>query len=121
MNEFDGLEDVYFGKKLVANKRELTKLSGLYKYCWWLKPPKQNRVHVPFNLLAFLVKVAPKSAELDYVGEKLREYGYIKKADALSADLLTGFSMRLIGTGISRTSWKPRWSSARWKERQCRS
>jgi lysyl-tRNA synthetase class 1 len=87
MNEFDELEDVYFGKKHVADKKELAKLSGLYAYCWWLKPPEQNRVHVPFNLLAFLVKVAPKDAVLDYIAEKLREYGYLKKAEALPTDL----------------------------------
>jgi len=87
MNEFDELEDIYFGKKQVADKKELAKLSGLYDYCWWLKPPKQNRIHVPFNLLAFLVKVAPKDAELDYVAEKLREYGYLKKNEAPPRDL----------------------------------
>jgi lysyl-tRNA synthetase class 1 len=87
MNEFDELEDIYFGKKLVADKRELAKLSGLYDYCWWLKPPKQNRIHVPFNLLAFLVKVAPKGAEIHYITEKLREYGYLNKAEAPRRDL----------------------------------
>ena len=87
MNEFDELEDIYFGKKQVTDKKELAKLSGLYNYCWWLKPPKQNRVHVPFNLLAFLVKVAPKDAELDYIAEKLREYGYLEKAESLPTNL----------------------------------
>jgi lysyl-tRNA synthetase class 1 len=83
MNEFDELEDIYFGKKHVADKKELAKLRGLYDYCWWLKPPKQNRMHVPFNLLAFLAKVAPKDAELDYITEKLKEYGYLKKTEVL--------------------------------------
>jgi lysyl-tRNA synthetase class 1 len=87
MNEFDELEDIYFGKKQIVDKKELAKLSGLYEYCWWLKPPKQNRIHVPFNLLAFLVKVAPMDAELDYVTEKLKEYGYLKKTEALPTDL----------------------------------
>ncbi len=87
MNEFDELEDIHFGKKQIADKKELAKLSGLYNYCWWLKPPKQNRIHVPFNLLSFLVKVAPKDAELDYTAEKLKEYGYLKKTEALPTDL----------------------------------
>jgi lysyl-tRNA synthetase class 1 len=87
MNEFDELEDIYFGKKQIADKKDLAKLSGLYEYCWWLKPPKQNRVHVPFNLLAFLVKVAPRNAELDYINGKLKEYGYLKKTEALPTDL----------------------------------
>lgn len=87
MNEFDELEDIYFGKKQIADRKELAKLSGLYNYCWWLKPPKQNRVHVPFNLLAFLGKVAPKGAELDYITEKLREYGYLEKTESLPTHL----------------------------------
>jgi lysyl-tRNA synthetase class 1 len=87
MTEFDELEDIYFGKKQIDDKKELAKLSGLYSYCWWLKPPKQNRVHVPFNLLAFLGKVAPKGAELDYLTEKLREYGYLEKTESLPTHL----------------------------------
>jgi len=78
MNEFDELEDVYFGKKTISDKRELAKLSGLYKYCWWLNPPKQPNVHVPYNLLVYLAKVAPKKAERDYILQKLREYGYTR-------------------------------------------
>ncbi len=87
MNEFDELEDIYFGKKQIADRKELAKLSGLYEYCWWLKPPKQNRIHMPFNLLAFLVKVAPKDAQLDYIIGKLEEYGYMKKTEAPPTDL----------------------------------
>jgi len=87
MNEFDELEDVYFGKKQIADKKELAKLTGLYEYCWWLKPPKQDRLHVPFNLLAFLVRVAPKDDAPGYIAEKLKEYGYLKKTETLPTDL----------------------------------
>ncbi|MDH5495560.1 MAG: lysine--tRNA ligase, partial [Candidatus Bathyarchaeota archaeon] len=45
MNEFDELEDIYFSKKQIANKKELAKLTGLYKYCWWLNPPSKTRIH----------------------------------------------------------------------------
>jgi lysyl-tRNA synthetase class 1 len=31
--------------------------------------------------------VTPKDAELDYIAEKLREYGYLKKTEALPTDL----------------------------------
>jgi len=87
MNELDELEDVHFGKKQIPDKREFTKLSGLYKYCWWLNPPKQPSVHVPYNLLAFLAKVAPKEAEDQYIVEKLREYGYLKGSEKLTQSL----------------------------------
>jgi len=82
MNEFDELEDIYFGKKEIPDKRELSKLTGLYKYCMWLKPPKKPSVHVPYNLLAYLAKVAPKGSETDYITQKLQEYGYLKQKEA---------------------------------------
>jgi len=87
MNELDELEDTCFGKKQIADKREFTKLAGLYKYCWWLKPPKQADVHVSYNLLAYLAKVAPKGSETQYIAEKLREYSYLKEKEALTSDL----------------------------------
>lgn len=76
MNEFDELEDVYFGKKEVGNKKELAKLTGLYKYCWWLNPPAKPSIHIPYNMLAYLAKVAPEGKTVEYVAEKLRRYGY---------------------------------------------
>ncbi len=78
MSEFDELEDIYFGTKQVPSKKEHAKLAGLYKYCWWLTPPSEPTVHVPYNLLAYLAKVAPEGKEMEYVAEKLQEYGYIK-------------------------------------------
>ncbi len=73
MNELDELEDVYFGKKTVENKKELAKLTGLFEYCWWLKPPAEPSVHIPYNLLAYLVKVAPRGKETEFTVQKLRE------------------------------------------------
>jgi lysyl-tRNA synthetase class 1 len=79
MNEMDYLEDVYFGKKAVKDEKELAKLRGLYKYCWVLKPPAKPTIHVPYNLLTFLVKMAPKDSEEDFITEKLQNYGYLQK------------------------------------------
>ncbi len=59
MNELDSLEDVYFGKKQAAEK-EATTLRGLFEYCCVMKPPCKPSIHVPYNLMAFLVKMAPK-------------------------------------------------------------
>jgi len=87
MNEFDELEDTYFGKKQIVDKKELTKLSGLFKYCWWLKPPAKPSLHVSFNLLAYLAKVAPKGGENQYIAGKLQEYGYLKEKDAVTPEL----------------------------------
>jgi len=82
MNELDELENIYFGKKTVADVKEHAKLTGLYKYCWLLKPPPKPSIHVPYNLLTYLAKVAPKGSEIEYVEDKLRGYGYIRD-DAL--------------------------------------
>ncbi|MGD8506160.1 MAG: lysine--tRNA ligase [Candidatus Bathyarchaeota archaeon] len=79
MNELDELEDIYFGKKPISEKKEHAKLTGLYKYCWWLNPPSKLSLHVPYNLLVYLTRVAPKGSEINYMTQKLREYGYLEE------------------------------------------
>jgi lysyl-tRNA synthetase class 1 len=86
MNEIDSLEEVYFGKKQVGEK-EAAKLKGLYLYCYVMKPPAKPSLHVPYNLMAFLVKMAPKECQNDYITEKLQSYGYLPKGQALDANL----------------------------------
>ncbi len=78
MDELDELEDVYFGRKKVSDKMEKAKLIGLFKYCYFMKPPSNLSTHVPYNLLVSLAKVAPKKSEGSFIIEKLRNYGYIK-------------------------------------------
>jgi lysyl-tRNA synthetase class 1 len=87
MNELDSLEDVYFGKKAVKDAKELAKLRGLYEYCWAMKPPAKPSVHVQYNLLVFLVKMAPKECITEFVAEKLQNYGYLQKNQSTQADL----------------------------------
>jgi lysyl-tRNA synthetase class 1 len=108
MNEFDELEDIYFGKKQILDKREVAKLTGLYKYCWWLRPPNQASVHIPYNLLVYLAKIAPKDSGTEYIVEKLRDYGYIKETDGVPPNLETRIQFALNWTheleGIKETS-----------------
>jgi len=78
MNELDELEDIYLGRKPVPDEKERAKLTGLYMYCRFFKPPKPS-VHVPYNLLTYLAKVAPKGSETKFIIEKLRDYGYVKE------------------------------------------
>jgi lysyl-tRNA synthetase class 1 len=87
MNEFDYLEDLYFGKKTLKDEKELAKLRGLYEYCWVMKPPRKPSVHVPYNLLTFLAKMAPKGREEEFIVEKLRSYGYLQNNQTLDNDL----------------------------------
>ena len=81
MDEFDDLEDVYFGKVKAGDDKEQAKLSGLYEYCWMLKPPEEPSVHIPYNLMINIAKVAPEGSEAKFIREKLRDYGYLEKGD----------------------------------------
>ena len=87
MNELDFLEDVYFGKKPAKDERELVKLRGLYEYCWTMKPPAKPSINVPYNLLAFLAKMAPKDSTDGFIAEKLQSYGYLQKNQQIDAEL----------------------------------
>jgi lysyl-tRNA synthetase class 1 len=85
-NELDFLEDVYFGRKQAAEK-EAVKLRGLFEYCYVAKPPSKLATHVPYNLMAFLVKMAPEDCLENYVAEKLQSYGYLQKGQPLDSNL----------------------------------
>jgi lysyl-tRNA synthetase class 1 len=98
MNELDYLEDVYFGKKQAAEK-EAVRLRGLFEYCYVAKPPSELNIHVPYNLMAFLVKMAPKECLEDYITEKLQSYGYLQKGQRLDDNLKqrTEYALNWIG------------------------
>lgn len=87
MNELDELEDIYFGRVRVSDAMEEAKLKGLYKYCWLMKPPEKPSIHVPYNLLTYLAKVAPKNLEFDFIVEKLKDYRYIRSESDVTEDL----------------------------------
>jgi lysyl-tRNA synthetase class 1 len=52
-----------------------------------MKPPSALSIHVPYNLLAFLVKMAPKECLNEFVTEKLQSYGYLQKNQKPTAEL----------------------------------
>jgi lysyl-tRNA synthetase class 1 len=87
MNELGDLEDIYFGKKKAKSEKELARLRGLYGYCWALKPPKKAGINVPYNLMTFLMKMAPKEGGDEFIAEKLRGYGYLQKNQTLDEGL----------------------------------
>ncbi len=57
MNEYNELEDTYFGRIKIDNQAKLTKLKGLYEYVNLLSPPKQSSIHVNYRLLIELTKI----------------------------------------------------------------
>ncbi|MDH3278318.1 MAG: lysine--tRNA ligase [Nitrosopumilus sp.] len=77
MNEYNELEDIYFGRIKVDNPAKLTKSNGLFEYVNLLKPPKESSVHVNFRLLIELSKIF-KEDRIQRVMKKLLEYGVIK-------------------------------------------
>ncbi|MGQ9513562.1 MAG: lysine--tRNA ligase [Thermoproteota archaeon] len=81
MDEYDYLEDVYFGRVHIDNVDELRKLRGLYEYVNLLEPPKQPSIHIPFRLLISLASVSPEGKEVEYVVKKLRSYNMISEPD----------------------------------------
>jgi lysyl-tRNA synthetase class 1 len=76
MDEIDELEEIFFKKKKIKDKKEFAKLNGLYLYSWLLKPPKQLGIHIPYNLLVYLARVAPEKERKKFVIDKLIAYGY---------------------------------------------
>jgi len=92
MDEFDDLEDIYFGEKQLKDNMERTRLTGLYNYCWMLKPPERPSIHVPYNLMAYLAKIAPKDKEQHFITDTLKKYGY-KTIIAENISNRTGYAL----------------------------
>jgi lysyl-tRNA synthetase class 1 len=85
MDELDDLEAIYFEKNKTNNIIEKTQLSGLYEYCWMLKPPQTPSAHIPYNLMIKLACVAPKGSETEFITNKLMEYGYLNNKKGIES------------------------------------
>jgi len=80
MNEYNEIEDTYFGRIKVDNQAKLTKLKGLYEYVNLLNPPKQSSIHINYRLLIELTKIF-KEDRNERVMKKLIDYGVIKNPE----------------------------------------
>lgn len=78
IDEYDFLEDVYFGKTLIDNPTKLRKLKSLYEYVNLLKTPLAPEAHIPYEMLVQLASVAPPKDRLEYISNKLKSYGVVK-------------------------------------------
>src|SRR5579875_1645108 len=81
MDEYDYLEDLYFGKLKEQNKLKEARLRGLYYYVNLRKPPSQPAQHVPYSLLVELARVAPTDRAEDYVAKRLVDYRAARQVD----------------------------------------
>jgi len=88
MDEYNELENIYFGKTKVDNEAKLIKSKGLYEYVNLLNPPKNPSIHVNYRLLVELCKIF-KDDRLKYVGSKLIDYGTIKEVNSYIENLIT--------------------------------
>src|SRR5581483_6700358 len=85
MDEYDGIEDVYFGKVKESNPAKLSKTKGLYEYIHKLEPPKQPGPHVAYRVIAQQASLFPPGEDrLEKVLARLVKYGMVKeKSDAI--------------------------------------
>jgi len=79
MDEYDYLEDIYFGVKKVGNPSDLRKMRGLYEYINHLKTPNAKSPHVPYRLLTQLASMAPPNSQQDWIMKKLISYRQVKE------------------------------------------
>ena len=78
MDEYNELEDIYFGKIKVDNDAKLVKSKGLYEYVKLLDPPKEPSTHLNYRLLINLCRMF-KDNRNERVISKLIDYGTIKE------------------------------------------
>ncbi|MEM4312178.1 MAG: lysine--tRNA ligase [Nitrososphaerales archaeon] len=78
MDEYDRLEDIYFGRIKLDNPAKEIKLKGIYEYINHLKPPKEPSTHVPYNMLVDLASVAPEEGSIDFIVNRLKSYRILK-------------------------------------------
>jgi len=86
VNELQQLEEIYFGPRSGSDEKELARQKGLFEYAHLLKPPANPSVHIPYNLLVYLVTVAPTENKHGYIVTKLREYGYLNDNNTENID-----------------------------------
>ena len=81
MNEYNELEDIFFGRIKVDNQAKMIKSKGLYEYVNLLETPKESSTHINYRLLVELAKIF-KENRTERVMKKLIDYGVIKKSEA---------------------------------------
>jgi lysyl-tRNA synthetase class 1 len=88
MEEYNELENIYFGKTKVDNVAKLTRSKGLYEYVNLLNPPKSPAPYVNYRLLIQLCKIFREN-RIALVTKKLVEYGTIKESGPEIENLIT--------------------------------
>lgn len=88
MDEYNELENIYFGRIKLDNEIKTVKSKGLYEYVNLLNPPKNPLAYVNYRLLIQLCKIF-REDRISRVTKKLMEYGTIKEDSAEVNGLIT--------------------------------
>lgn len=87
MDEYNEVEDIYFGKIKLDNDAKTTRIKGLYEYTNLLNPPKTPSIHVSYRLLVELCRIFKENRK-NLVSKKLVDYGTIKAPDSYVEQLI---------------------------------
>lgn len=80
MDEYDALEDKYFGKIKEDNRAKLVKERGLYEYVNKLQPPPGPSAHVPYELIVQQAAILPAGPDrYDKIFNRLVTYNIAKE------------------------------------------
>ena len=88
MDEYNELENIFFGKIKIDNPAKASKLKGLYEYVSLLNPSKTPSPHVNYRLLIELSKIF-KENRRELVMKKLIDYGVLKNPTPEIEELIT--------------------------------
>ena len=88
MDEYNELENIYFGKIKLDNEMKTIKTKGLYEYVNLLNPPKNPKPYVNYRLLIQLCKIF-REDRIPKVTKKLIEYATIKESSPEVDELIT--------------------------------
>ncbi len=80
MDEYNELENIYFGKTKLDNDAKLSRTKGLYEYVNLFSVPKSPTPYVNYRLLVQLCAIFRENRK-PMVIKKLTDYGTIKESD----------------------------------------
>ena len=89
MDEYNELENIYFGKLKIENKAKEIKSKGLFEYVNLLTIPKKPSTHVSYRLLIELANIF-KEERNNRIMKKLIDYGVIKNEEPEINELIKG-------------------------------
>lgn len=77
-DEYDMLEKVYYGLKKAPSKRDEINFKRLFEMLQISKIPRKYLNIAPFSVFLEIVKIVPEKDQMQFVINKLEEYGYLK-------------------------------------------